>query len=350
MDSIWNDRSGLSPYGLAFVGLAVRATRSDRANTVANELEQRAKSSGQEAWWEVGSDPLLGISWDTSPEATAHALHFLALQRPESTLLPKAAVYLVNHRNEGNYWSSTKQTAMVIYGLTGYLKATKELQGDFTATVYVNGKPAVTKRITAQDALSPAVPIRLSGDQLSAAGNNIRVTKAGKGMLYWSARADYYSTAGQMMRAGSGSLGVARELFKMVPEKRDDKIVYRLDPFSGTAERGDLIAVRLKVTGTDWKYLLIEDPIPAGTEFVPRDDLYQLDRKPDWWSRWSSRREFHDDRAALFDSWFRSGETEYSYILKVVNPGKYRVPPARVQPMYQPNLFATSDGQSLEVR
>jgi alpha-2-macroglobulin len=350
IDTVWNDRSRLSPFGLAFLGLAAHAQKSDRAGTIASEIERQARSSDQEVWWDVQSDPLLAISWDTSPEATAYVLHFLTLQKPDSALLPKAAVYLVNHRNGGYYWSSTKQTAMVIYGLTGYLRSTKELQADFTATVLVNGNAVATKRLTGAQALTGAVPIVVPAAQLNAAGNTVRVTKSGKGVAYWSARAEYFSTADRIVRPGSGALGVTREFFKMSPEQRGDKIVYRLDPLGASVDRGDLIAVRLKVTGTDWKYLLIEDPIPAGTEFITRDDLYELERKPDWWARWTSRREYHDDRAALFDTWFRSGETEYSYILKVVNPGKYRLPPARVEPMYQPNVFATSDGRSLEVR
>ena len=32
---------------------------------------------------------------------------------------------------------------------------------------------------------------------------------------------------------------------------------------------GDIVAVRLALNGTDWKYLIAEDPIPAGTEFLP---------------------------------------------------------------------------------
>lgn len=72
---------------------------------------------------------------DASPEATAYAMKLLARRTPSSPLLPKAALYLVTHRNEGDWWSSTKQTAMVIYGLLDYLKASGELKPDFTVKV-----------------------------------------------------------------------------------------------------------------------------------------------------------------------------------------------------------------------
>ena len=53
----------------------------------------------------------------------------------------------MNHRNEGYWWNSTKQTAMVIYGLTDYLKATGELNPNLTATVTVNDVPVLTQEV-----------------------------------------------------------------------------------------------------------------------------------------------------------------------------------------------------------
>ena len=98
--------------------------------------------------------------------------------------------------------------------------------------------------------------------------------------------------------------------------------MHRLEPFTGAAARGDMIAVRLTVTGTHWKYLMIEDPIPAGTEFIERDDLYEIKEKPAWWAYWFTRREFHDDRAAFFQTYFMSKASgSISTCLKVVNPG-----------------------------
>jgi uncharacterized protein YfaS (alpha-2-macroglobulin family) len=113
---------------------------------------------------------------------------------------------------------------------------------------------------------------------------------------------------------------------------------------------GDTLAVRLTVTGSEWKYLMVEDPIPAGTEFIEKDNLYDLTEKPNWWNSWYTRREFHDDRATFFQTYFSRGSMEYVYLLKVVNPGVYRVSPAKVEPMYQPNYFATSDPLTLEVK
>jgi len=38
------------------------------------------------------------------------------------------------------------------------------------------------------------------------------------------------------------------------------------------------------------------------------------------------------------------------YLLKMVNPGKFNISPAFVQPMYQPSVIATTDAATMEVK
>ncbi len=111
-----------------------------------------------------------------------------------------------------------------------------------------------------------------------------------------------------------------------------------------------MVAVRLTVTGSDWRYLMVEDPIPAGAEFVKDDNLFHLRSKPDWWAYWFTQRENHDDRIAMFQTFFNRGQTQYMYLLKIVNPGLFQIGPARVLPMYQPGFQATTGATMLEVK
>jgi len=130
--------------------------------------------------------------------------------------------------------------------------------------------------------------------------------------------------------------------------KRDGRVLYALDPLKSPLQVGDTIAVHLIVGGADSKYVLIEDPIPSGTEFIERDDLYELDSKPSWWSGYY-RREFHDDHAAFFAREV-NGVSDYYYLLKVVNPGIFQLSPPMVQRMYQPNIMATGDPLPVAVK
>ena len=274
---------------------------------------------------------LMDFSGDTTPQV--HGLRAQAARRtptPNSPLLPKAAVYLVNHRDEGYYWDSTEQTAMVIYGLTDYLERTQELKPNYSVDVQVNGKTVATKKFTAADALAPATTVTLNESQLAPGNNQVRIAEdrrrprvlvdarrvllqRGEGGEHRQLQAE--RRAG-ILQADLTAAGRTRSCITSISSPARSQV-------------GDTLAVRITVGGNDWKYLMIEDPIPSGTESIARDDLYELDEKPDWWGRWASYRELRDDRTTFFNLNFPQGQHEYVYLLKVVNPGVFRVSPTQ---------------------
>src|SRR5439155_3611205 len=182
----------LSAYGLALLGLALEQANDGRASEIAAGLESGAQQDQEQAWWSATRDPMLDFSVDATPEATAYVTKFLSHQRKDSALLPKAALWLMNHRDEGYWWASTKQTAMVFYGLTDYLKVTNELMPNLTTTVFVNNKPVLTQKIDRATTLN-LPELVLPENQLQSGVNRVRVTTSGEGRLYYSARAEYHS-------------------------------------------------------------------------------------------------------------------------------------------------------------
>ena len=126
------------------LGLALESFKDSRASASCS----RSGSRGQDSTIRKPGGPTIAIpSWISTsiaaPKPPPSSLKLLVHEKPQSPLLPKVAVYLMNHRREGFYWYSTKQTAMVIYGLTDYLKSTGELKPNLKATVTVNGKPVL---------------------------------------------------------------------------------------------------------------------------------------------------------------------------------------------------------------
>ena len=350
MNQAWDSRSSMNTKGLAMLGLALETVGdSARAKQIAKQLESKATVTDQEAYWPADYDYFMEFEWDDSPDATAYALQLLSHEDASSPLLPKAAFWLVNHRDGGFYWDSTEETAMVIFGLIDYVKASHELEANFKAVVLVNGKQVFSRQFTPADAFNPVQPtIHLNTSDLQPGANVIRVQKSGVGRLYWSANGSYYSADKRFIQNNGLSLNITRDYFRMTPQSVNGKIVYHLDPLSGDLHSGDLVAVRVTVGGGEWRYLLVEDPIPAGAEFVQRDDLYALDQQPPWWQTFFERREFYDDHAAFFETYFENTRI-YTYILKIENPGKFRVSPAMVTPMYQSGISATSDAATVEV-
>jgi alpha-2-macroglobulin len=348
MNRAWADRGKLSDEGLALLGLAFDAASDPRAKEAAELLEKKAKVTDTDAHWESSYDGLLEYWYDTSSETTAFALKFLVRQMPQSGLLSKSARWLAQHR-DGDYWYTTKQTALVIEGLTEYLALSGELANESDVEVLVNGTSAGKRHFGPADAFASPWRIKLTAGQV-ASGGQLTIRKSGNGITYWSAENSWYSTDKRQYQKGTVALNITRDYY--ILQKRQDKptdpITYDLAPLSGPVHIGDVIAVRLAISGSNFNYLLAEDPIPAGTEFVPNMSLYSLNHKPDWWADWFTRKEFHDDRAAFFNTDF-SGRREYVYLLKVVNPGKFTISPAVAGPMYQPATQTTSDPAALEV-
>jgi hypothetical protein len=349
LDKTWDSRDKMSDEGLALAGLALDAAGDPRAHQAAELLEKKAHATDSDAYWQGNYDGLLEYWDDTSPETTAFALKLLIRQDRASGLMPKAARWLAEHR-DGDYWYSTKQTSMVIQGLTDYLALSGELANSSDVEVLVNGASVGKRHFGPEDASAALWQIKIPAAQ-TANGGQVAIRKSGNGITYWSAESSWYSADRRSFQQGQLALNITRDYYLL--QKRQDKptdpITYDLAPLKGPVHVGDIVAVRLALNGTNWKYLLAEDPIPAGAEFLPETGLYTLNNKPDWWADWFTRKEFHDDRAAFFNTDF-STRREYVYLLKVDNPGTFQISPAQAGPMYQSNVQTTTDPATLEVQ
>ncbi|HEY0795308.1 MAG TPA: MG2 domain-containing protein [Acidisarcina sp.] len=350
LDTLWSRRADLQPEALAMTGLAMLDAHDSRASQVANLLSSQAVKQGDLVSWKGSYLPMLDYDENNDTEATAYAMRLLAKVDPARPLLPGAAQWLMLARNGGTWWDSTEQTAMVLFGLVDYLAASHELDSDFTVQVLVNGREVGQRHFTPADAQSGAsLAIEVDASQLQPGENSVQVVRsAGDGRVYWSTRGQYFSTKKADFQAGTMSLNLTRDYFKLQPVTKDGRIVYSLAPLSGTAQVGDVLAVHEAINGTPMRYLLLEDPIPAGVEFIQNEGSYEIDKRPGGWYDWFTRREFHDDHAAFFVSEF-TGRQELFYLVRVVNPGTFEISPARVQPMYQHGVQATSDSLRLEV-
>ena len=145
-------------------------------------------------------------------------------------------------------------------------------------------------------------------------------------------------------------MSVSREFYRLTPRESGGVTTYSLEALSGDIHPGDTIAVLLNVTAKDWKYILIEDPIPSGMELVTNDNTFNLTGKPAWWRYSWAQKEYRDDRVAFFRSYFHNDSAQYFYVMKAVNPGKFRVGPTRIQPMYQPQQVGTGKAATIEVK
>src|SRR5271170_7634933 len=88
LDSVWSQRSTLTSYGKALLGLAMVETNDARVAELTKQLEGEAKQDDSQAWWQTDTNYLMDFSGDTTPQATAYALKLLTHTAPSSPLLP----------------------------------------------------------------------------------------------------------------------------------------------------------------------------------------------------------------------------------------------------------------------
>jgi len=72
------------------------------------------------------------------------------------------------------------------------------------------------------------------------------------------------------------------------------------------------------------RYLMLEDPIPSGTEFIERDSPTKLRSRPPWWQYFFTRRELHDDRMAIFQAYFPQGQPAVFLSAQGGQPGVFQ--------------------------
>jgi uncharacterized protein YfaS (alpha-2-macroglobulin family) len=321
--------------------LLLDETNDDRAGGLAQTLASEAQTAGDVSWWRGDRDDLLFEGIDISVEATAFAVQALARRNPHQPVIERAVRWLMLNRS-GGYWGSTKRTAMAIYGLLAFMQARGESAQPFTVDVYVNGDLAGRRSfdagaMTAPDPVVLTVPAR-------AGTNQVRLVKGDAGTVYWSAAAAYFDPSTAEGRSGTRQLAISRRYARLTPVTVDDRIVYREEPLAGAVNPGDVLTVRLTAAGSpDWRYLAIEDPLPAGVEAIQDTTAYPLERPETvrWW--WGSRVEYRDARTVFFQESFEEGRYEYVYLVKVASAGTFRAVPAQVSPMYVPDVFASSE-------
>ncbi len=346
---LWDARSRMSSQGHALLLMALDLAKDARASELAQSLADAAQTRGDLAWWPADRDPLLDDWGDSSVEATALAIQALAQRDPTHALLEPAVRWLLANRASGSYWSTTKQSAMALYGLLAYMKARNEQPATFSVDVFVNGAKVATHEFTPAMFTAPN-PVVITAPA-TAGSNAIRIVKRGGGSLYWTATARYFDNRESFEQTGTRKLALSRKYFSLAPVQVQGRTVYRETPFEGNAKPGDLILVRMTVAGAaDWRYLAIEDPLPAGAEAIERMDAFDLERRDDrsWWYG-RARREYRDNRVVQFEDRLPGGRVDFVYMLRVVTPGVFRAMPAQVTPMYVPGVSASTPAIQVNV-
>jgi uncharacterized protein YfaS (alpha-2-macroglobulin family) len=394
MDALWERKERLNAYTRALFALAahgfgqearaqvlvdnlvngVTIDRTPDASLVQSGAQGTAPSVQPTAHW--GSD---GVWWrwsDSPVEATATALRALLAIRPRHELVQPVVTWLVRNRR-GAQWSSTRDTAIAVLALEGYLRASGELVAEVEYEVLFNGTAVGRARGGGASALSAPARFDIAEDLVRAGANRLEIRPvAGEAPLYFALEARFFSLEEPVTPSGN-ELFVRRQYYEIVPRPTllEGYVHERrpLEPGRALASGARIEAVLTIEAKNELEYLLFEDLKPAGLEAVlltSGEPLYALelrssavalrfgdgdgDLEPAGAEETTGRslrvhQELLDRKVALFVDRLPQGIWQIRYELRAEVPGAFHALPVMGEAMYVPEIRANGAEERLSV-
>ncbi len=356
--ALFNTRQKLDIFGRAYLAMAIHLLddQARQIDTLLDDITSGAIVSATGAHWEEARVDYFAMNTDT--RSTAIVIAALSRIQPDNPILPNAVRWLMSIRENGGHWETTQETAWAIIGLTDWMVATGELEGNYAWYVSLNGE-GLGEGTVDQDNIDETTRLRVEvGDLLADAVNRLAVERdpvggdvsGSPGRLYYAAYLTYFKPVEEVKALNRGII-VSRQ-YRLVDDEAGRPI--------SEAQVGDVIEVKLTlIAPNDLHYVVVEDPFPAGTEGIDtslattsvvgqQPKLTRTDRRNPWgWGYgwwYFSHAELRDEKAVLFATFLPRGTYEYTYSIRASLPGEYRVIPTHAEEMYFPEVFGRGDG------
>ena len=352
MDDLMAQRSQLSPYGQAFLALALESQQpgSELAQTLLSDLQSRAVRSASGAHWENPEDCRCWLNSST----TTSAVVTYALSRTDqgADLIADAVRYLVNVRRPRGDWWSYYETAWSVLALNEVLQQSGDLEGEFNFTAGINGTEVIRGEAAGDTTLEAAAADIPIADLYADNPNALLIERTeGAGSLYYTAYLTVSRPAEETAAYGR-EMSLSRS-FAVLDEEQS--LV-----FVNQGEVGQLIQVQLTLTlEHDSAYLAVEDTFPAGAEILDTRLKTTAQQTPDFqptapfsegWGWWYfNAPQVFDDHIRWSAERLPAGTYQLSYTISLTHPGEFQVLPARAWQVFFPDIQAVSAGEAFEI-
>ncbi len=382
--ALFGKREQLDMFGRAYLAMAMHLLdkSNKQINTLINDITSKAISSATGAHWEEEQVDFYAMNTDT--RSTAIIVTALSRIQPDHALLPQSVRWLMSIREHGGHWETTQETAWAIIGLTDWLAVSADLTANYSWNVSLNGD-SLSKGNVDETNLADTTKLKVGVAKLLADAGSINrlaierdpskgapAGSKGQGNLYYAAYLTYYKPV-QEVKAIDRGIMVSRQYSLYSPQTEGGTTPTPTLPLQGRgseskamseAKVGQVIEVKLTlIVPNDLHYVVVEDPLPAGTEGVDsslattsivnqqpelnRTDRADMGGNSRWYFAYTQLR---DEKAVLFATFLPKGTYEYSYLIRAAIPGQYRVIPTHAEEMYFPEVFGNSDGGVFEVK
>jgi alpha-2-macroglobulin len=340
----FNKRDKMNEYALAMLAMTLNGVgEAQKAGIVMNELNRKALIDHNRCYWKGRT---FTYSWmDNSIETTAYCLLAYLELRPGEPKIHQTIRWLTSQRI-GSRYNSTKDTAAVVMAFARYLEESGELKPEFNLVMNVNDKQHLDAEVDSPYPDEKIGRITLNHSNILTGKNTVDLDKQGQGYLYYTARLRYYPEYETIPAVNQGiTINRKYELLTMGKDRNGHPAEITSPLPDRPLKRGERLRVTITVNPErDYRYVIIEDPLPAGFEtMIP-------EYRKNWGSLWWCQQEVRDEKVSFFANRLQKDEEfTLTYDIRSEMFGDIGVLPAQVYCMYSPEIRGHSNSSRLVV-
>lgn len=268
-------------------------------------------------------------------------------------------------RGNRNHWENTQENIFCMNALVDYSRVYENQSSDMVVKAFFEGKSFGQTRF--KQKTDPAVTFkRPLADDDPGKRADLRLTREGRGRLYYSARIAYDLKIDNAAPINSGI-----EIRREYAVEREGKFVLLKSPME--IRRGDIVRVDLFVSvPTARHFVVVDDPVPGGLEPVNTDlatasgvdaekGKFKAADNSFWFSFsdwkyygsffWSFyHKELRHSAARFYADYLPAGNYHLSYTAQAVAEGSFSVMPVHAEEMYDPDVYGKGLPARLEVK
>ncbi|MDB4778265.1 MG2 domain-containing protein [bacterium] len=325
--------ASLSDYALALaLEMAVNGEQQGLADRLAEELRQRAKGSEELAYWTTANFSRWG---NDRFEITAAVLKAMVAYDKSDPMIVKMINFFTSTKR-GNRWNSTKDTAMILYGICDYLKTQSFTNQDSRNIELIVGDWSKTFNLDSADSLQISIPAK----QLLAGNNEFTFHGKAPGAMFRAVLT--YHQRGEKIAALAKGVKVERQFFLLDSTGKSVKKLQSND----VVPKGSYIqsvVTATHQTADRMQYVLVENPKPSSCEILPAVDQRFIQS--------STQHELREDKTTgvYYHHQGTGKEIIDRCVLHAEFSGTFLVPPAKAELMYSTLERGHSEGFKLRV-
>ena len=340
IQTLWKEKDNLTPFGLAFLAIAVKELPSgDKAllQSILDEIRSAAQITDTEVSFGEGYDG--GWSFGSPIRTQGAVLAAFAVASSDTVFTQKLLEGLLSRKSRGGFWGNTQEN---VFGIMGIY----ELAGKGSITVpgaglklTVAGKTVDSGNMESPDKRLKRISYSESELGVKPGAMKLECSLSGAtAPTFLTVRLQYEALMDrEEMAAVSQGFTIERSYETTEGRSLEGK----------TIPLGSLVRVRIRVKNPELRnYIALTEKLPAGLEPMNTNlattgsvDQGTLGDAAQRGLSVLSYSEMHDSWVGFYANELPSGEYEFLYVARATTPGVFLRAPARVEVMYETEKY-----------